>query len=484
MVACLIALMRFCSAHQSSSSIGEPLSHDSLLAFLVLIGVLITVHEFGHYIVAKAFGVKVEAFSVGFGSPIVQFHWGETEYKLCWIPLGGYVRMLGQLDYELEDGEKKEVDSADIGRSINEQTPLIRILIYLAGPAMNLILPFFILTPFIALSDNYRMVPDNTIGAVDSSMPAGKAGLEPGDQIVEINEIPVELFWQIREEISKYDDTQGPLRLKVKRSVSGQVDAVDVQPHPLKITHPFLGYEITRYQIGYQPAFLDASLGFLKTDNPLYAVGLRTGDRIASVNDVKIDNMVMFRRAIETLRAGDLAVIEALRTGPKIDTRFPFMREQNRVKIQLKVQAPFTLESAGVVHASICVEGIRKDGPASHFLQPGDCIVAVDGQRHSLGGYIERALRTHPDQPKQISYIRDGKEFNAELKPEGYILKDAMAGDVPLHSKGFTLPQQTFLPPKMVPAKSRWAHGWYESITRIPKEIEDTLRTIGMVSGG
>ncbi|MGB0648134.1 MAG: RIP metalloprotease RseP, partial [Bradymonadia bacterium] len=335
-----------------------------LLAFLVLIGVLITVHEFGHYIVAKAFGVKVEAFSVGFGSPIVQFQWGETEYKLCWIPLGGYVRMLGQLDYELEDGEHKEVDSADIGRSITEQTPLVRILIYLAGPAMNLILPFFILTPFIALSENYQMVPDNTIGAVDSSMPAGKAGLEPGDQIVEINDVQVELFWQIREEISKYNGNSGPLRLKVKRSMTGQVDAVDVQPHPLKITHPFLGYEITRYQIGYQPAFLDASLGFLKTDNPLYAVGLRTGDRIAAVNDIEIENMVMFRRAIETLQTGDLAVIEALRTGPPIDTRFPFMREQKRVKLQLKVQAPFTLESAGVVHASICVEGIREDGPA------------------------------------------------------------------------------------------------------------------------
>ena len=74
-----------------------------LIAFLVLIGILIAVHEFGHFIVAKAFGVKVEAFSLGFGQPLVKFQYGETEYKICLIPLGGYVRMLGQGDYELDE---------------------------------------------------------------------------------------------------------------------------------------------------------------------------------------------------------------------------------------------------------------------------------------------------------------------------------------------------------------------------------------------
>ena len=456
-----------------------------LLAFLVLIGVLITVHEFGHYIVAKAFGVKVEAFSVGFGSPIVQFKWGETDYKLCWIPLGGYVRMLGQMDYELEGEDGVETPPEDVGRAINEQTPFVRILIYMAGPAMNLILPFFILTPFIALSSNYEMVPDNTIGAVDSSMPAGRAGLKPGDQIMEIDDVPVELFWQIRAEIAEYTGAQDTLKLKVKRSVTGDVDEVKVRPHPIKITHPFLGYEITRYQIGYQPAFLDASIGFLKTNNPLYAAGLRTGDRVIKVNETAIKDMVMFATAVDALKIGETVMIETLRNGAPIDTRFPFLRELNRVKLQFTVTQNMSLETIGVVHASICVESIHPEGPAKDFLQPGDCIVGVDGQRHSLGGYIERALKTHPTKPKVLTYIRNGEEYEGSLQPEPYILKDAMAGEIPLFTKGFTLPQQTFLPPRMVPSKARWSHGWYESITRIPKEIEDTLRTIGgIVSGG
>ena len=189
-----------------------------LIAFLVLIGILIAVHEFGHFIVAKAFGVKVEAFSLGFGQPLVKFQYGETEIQDLLIPLGGYVRMLGQGDYELDEEKPSVVAEADKGRSINEQTPWVRILIYAAGPAMNLLLPFFIITPFIALSSTYKEVPDNTIGAVDASMPAGKAGLVAGDRIIAINGESVETFWQVRKLIGNYEPASNGLKLTIKRS--------------------------------------------------------------------------------------------------------------------------------------------------------------------------------------------------------------------------------------------------------------------------
>ena len=114
----------------------------SMIAFLVLIGVLITVHEFGHFAVAKLFGVKCEVFSIGFGRPLISFHRGETEYRLAWIPLGGYVRMLGQEPVE-------ETNPDNVGRSLNDKSPFVRILIYAAGPAMNLLLPFAIIVPLL-----------------------------------------------------------------------------------------------------------------------------------------------------------------------------------------------------------------------------------------------------------------------------------------------------------------------------------------------
>ena len=454
-----------------------------LIAFLILIGVLITVHEFGHYIVAKAFGVKVEAFSIGFGSPIIQFQWGETQYKICWIPLGGYVRMMGQI--EEEQGEKPPTRPEDVGRAIGDQSPFARILIYAAGPAMNLILPFFILMPFIALSTSYESVPDNTIGAVDSSMPAGLSGLKPGDKIVAINDEPVDAFWQIRAQIGEYNEADGPLKLSVRRAHSEHLDLVAVSPKPIRVTHPFLGYEITRYQIGYQPAFLDASIGLLNQDNVWYRAGLRSGDRVKKINGTPVENMVELEAALQAHRTGTLMIVEALRKGSPIDTRFPFLREQKTITLQFEVPDELSLDALGIVHASVCVDYVDPEGPAKDILKEGDCIVGIDSQRHSLGGYIERALKSHPKDAKTISFVREGVERTGMLQPEAYTLKDPMAGAVPLWSKGFTMPQQTFLPPKMTQSKDRWGHGWYEAKTRIPKEIEDTIRTIGgMLSGG
>ena len=82
-----------------------------LLAGILLIGVLVTVHEFGHFVVAKLAGVKVEVFSIGFGAPILKAQWGETEYRLAWLPVGGYVRMLGMDPTDVAEPE-------DIGRSL------------------------------------------------------------------------------------------------------------------------------------------------------------------------------------------------------------------------------------------------------------------------------------------------------------------------------------------------------------------------------
>src|SRR5690606_28659619 len=100
---------------------------SSILAFVFAIGVIIAVHEFGHFAVAKAFGMKVLAFSLGFGKRIWGFQRGETEYKICALPLGGYVRLSGEEDSNATD------DPRDFVNRPRWQ----RILVYLAGPAMN-----------------------------------------------------------------------------------------------------------------------------------------------------------------------------------------------------------------------------------------------------------------------------------------------------------------------------------------------------------
>lgn len=456
-----------------------------LIAFLVLIGILIAVHEFGHFIVAKAFGVKVEAFSLGFGQPLVKFQYGETEYKICWIPLGGYVRMLGQGDYELDEEKPKEVTEADKGRSINEQTPWVRILIYAAGPAMNLLLPFFIITPFIALSSTYKDVPDNTIGAVDASMPAGKAGLVAGDTIIAINGEPVETFWQVRKLIGNYEPASNGLKLTIKRSADQKVTTHDVVPKPIRSTHPFLGYEKIRYQIGYQPAALDTSIGFLTKSHPLVKSGLQTGDQITKVNGQAVQSLHEILDILRRYEAGEQISIDWNRIESAIDPRFPFLKERRQHQRALSFDMPGTQLVQNVVHSSVCVQSIRADAPVASHLAVGDCIMAVDGERHTLGGYIERALATYPEKAKQMTIMRNGEELVIPFSSEAYEINDPMAGTVQLWSKGFTLPRQRLLPPKKVRSPHRWSHGWFEATSRVPREIEDTIRSIaGIFSGG
>ena len=170
------------------STWGYLLDDQYFLAFIVLIGVLITVHEFGHFAVAKLCGVKVEMFSIGFGKPIIKVVRGETEYRIAWLPFGGYVKLLGQIPGEAV------TDAADEGRSLQDKGPFQRILIYAAGPAMNLILPFAIIVPFVTLADRYAKVEGSQVGALDQSMPAWMAGLREGDMITAIDGESVRTF--------------------------------------------------------------------------------------------------------------------------------------------------------------------------------------------------------------------------------------------------------------------------------------------------
>lgn len=149
----------------------------SLIAFIVAIGILVTIHEFGHYWVARKMGVKVLRFSIGFGKPLWKRVAGAdaTEYVLAAIPLGGYVKML--------DEREGDVDAEELDRAFNRKSVWARIAIVLAGPLANLILAVFLywLVFIIGITGVAPIV-----GAPESKSPAALAGFESGDRIVAI----------------------------------------------------------------------------------------------------------------------------------------------------------------------------------------------------------------------------------------------------------------------------------------------------------
>jgi len=160
----------------------------SALSFVVVLGIIIFVHEFGHLITAKAFGMRVFVFSFGFGKRLVGFKWGDTDCRVSAIPLGGYVKLEGEPDDLVSEDTSLRGDGNDFVSRPRWQ----RFLVYLAGPVMNAVLTFAVLVGLyrVGYEESGTMLQRPVIGAVEKGSPAEAAGLQAGDEIVAIDGTP------------------------------------------------------------------------------------------------------------------------------------------------------------------------------------------------------------------------------------------------------------------------------------------------------
>src|SRR5215475_5976312 len=189
---------------------------ENVLWLLVLIGVMITVHELGHFWAARFFDVKVEAFSFGFGPRLFGFRRGETDYRFSLLPIGGYVKMAGEL---AGDGNPASgTVFVDDPRSLPAKPRWQRLIIAFAGPFMNMVLAVGLLTGLFMVK--YQKVVESDTGAVIGSVtpdtPAAKAGIREGDRIVAL-EGKRNPTWEdiILKEVA---NSGRPMRLSIERS--------------------------------------------------------------------------------------------------------------------------------------------------------------------------------------------------------------------------------------------------------------------------
>lgn len=168
----------------------------TFFSFLFVLGILIFVHELGHFIAAKSVGIRVEKFSLGFPPRMVGKKIGDTEYMISWIPLGGYVKMAG----EAQEEEKTSWQPYEfMSKSVSQ-----RAFVVLAGPVMNFILAAFIFWGIFLFAGKQIIHDDRTeIGFVAEARPAQKAGIEVGDVILSINGKEVNDFREMADIISK-----------------------------------------------------------------------------------------------------------------------------------------------------------------------------------------------------------------------------------------------------------------------------------------
>lgn len=185
---------------------------QNTLAFIVVLGLMIFFHEFGHFITAKAFGMRVFIFSFGFGKRLLGFKWGETDLRVSAIPLGGYVKLEGEADDLLSEDTTTLGDGKDFGTRPRWQ----RFIVYLAGPAMNVVLTIGVLT---ALYMNGFQVDGSlydrpVIGSVEAGSPAAAAGLQPGDEILSVDGRPLSSWEDVEYAVMLRPDATLELRYR------------------------------------------------------------------------------------------------------------------------------------------------------------------------------------------------------------------------------------------------------------------------------
>ena len=215
----------------------------TLFAFLFVIGLLVFFHELGHFLVAKWSGILVYTFSFGFGPKLFGFKWGETEYIVSLLPLGGYVKMAGE--------DKEEDKDIPENRRFNTKPIWIRALIVVAGPLMNFVLAIVI---FSLLFMSYGVPSVQPIvDKVIEGGPAYIAGIQPGDKIVEINGKKVDL----PEEIARIVNESLGKKLKVTVDRDGKYLTFEVTPiwdDELKRARLFILFKVVVEKYPFIPA--------------------------------------------------------------------------------------------------------------------------------------------------------------------------------------------------------------------------------------
>ena len=263
------------------------------LAFIFALGIIIFVHESGHYLAAKGFGMRVLTFSLGFGKRLWGFQRGETEYRLAALPLGGYVKLSGE-----EPGE-----GGDDPRDFPNRPRWQRIVVYLAGPAMNAVLAVLLVAVLFMVGIEVPALQNipTEVGTVEPGSPGAAAGILPGDDVVAVN----------GKSVDRWQEVAFAVMTSVGREVTLELERdgrrLTVRVVPQKLPEVDLG------DAGIYPRVLPR-IARVVPGSPAESAGLQLGDEVRGVDGRRLANPAEFVEYIEGKRGVEVRV-EVLRAG-------------------------------------------------------------------------------------------------------------------------------------------------------------------------
>ena len=405
----------------------------SIFAFVVVLGVLIFVHELGHFIFAKRFGVGVEKFSLGFGPKLFGKSYGGTEYLISAIPLGGYVKMIGE-------DPKEPLSPEDQKRSFNNQHVMKRFLIVLAGPAFNLL---FAVMVFLGMFMIGYPSDDNTIGWVERNSPAWDAGLRSGDRILAVNGEQIRLWEDLSKRIR--DSKAEALSLEVSRE-SGEFE-VKVRPAITEGKNLF-GEDEKHPYIGIQHHTLGPVVGLLSPHSAAGRSGFKTGDLVLSVNEQGVNSLPELEKIIMR-HLGKSIRFEVERDGKKIP--LTVILTEAEVESIREVGDYQVLERLGLAYAELFVRQVTAGSPAEKAgIKVDDLITEIDGKPIFSFAELQEKISGKPGVPVEMKLVRAGVSLTLKVTPNSTTEKDFLGnkvsvGKIGIYSANYPKPGPTIL---------------------------------------
>jgi len=265
----------------------------TILLGIISIGILIFVHELGHFIAARSVGIKVEVFSIGWGKGLVSFNWGDTKIQIGWIPFGGYCKMAGDSPRDDLKGSQDEYYSS---------SPYKRMVVAFGGPFFNYFFAVLLFIMIIMIGYEVHTFSNKIVLSRGDDLilgeitPARRAGLQDGDRILEINGKEINNWDAVTENIVR--NALKPLEVTVIRS--NQIVKL--------VVIPVLDKNTGRGLIGIHP-WVEPVVGKIEPEGPADRAGMKVGDRIMSVDGVIVKNHIDFYNAIEGKGWQDVRVV-------------------------------------------------------------------------------------------------------------------------------------------------------------------------------
>lgn len=378
----------------------------------VMIGVLVVIHEFGHFVVARLLGVGTPVFSFGMGPRVWGVRLFDTDFRISLLPIGGYVQMLGADPF----GEEDRDAYVDEDRDFMRKSVGRRFLIMLAGPAMNIALPYVLFTALAMLGEP---VKDNTIGSVEPRSDAAEAGLRAFDRVVAVDGNPVAVWSDIEDGADPGRETH---TLTVERADPARGPTpnsrLDIElPSSLKLRPDGEPQDRT-----FSWSVDSSAIGVPDPRSPAARAGLRSGDAIVSVDGEELRTWAELSRLLTPDKPH---AIERLRlVGPDID----------RAKLTLAPDpgyAGFALvptDSFGLEQVDTYVGKVAKESAAEGAgVLPGDRVMAIDGDPvlswTHLVTLVGRTTSSDANgeavvRPLRLSLLRDGDVLTLEFTPK------------------------------------------------------------------